>query len=122
MNTDSLERLLREKIATEKPRPGFETRIQAMARESRSMEEHRSYRWLVGFGIAAVALVASLPKESKPVLPETVETTPPLEATQVALTEIKTETSVQKEIEGMKSDARRALYFLSNTVPSLIEK
>ena len=33
MTTKSLENRLREKIVTDPPRPGFETRVQAMARE-----------------------------------------------------------------------------------------
>ena len=122
MNTETLEKLLREKIAVETPRPGFETRIQAMARETRSMENRRSYRWIAGLGIAAVALVASLPKEPKPAPPAMVEATPPPAQSTLAITETKSASTVQKEIEGIKSDARRAFDVLSNTMPSLIEK
>jgi len=122
MNTESLENLLREKIVMEKPRPGFETRIQAMAREPRIMPKRRSYRWVAGLGLAAVALVVSLPTQPKPAPPAVVATTPPPVESKIAITETKVETPVQKEIEGMKSDARRAFAFLSDTVPSLIEK
>lgn len=121
MKTESLENLLREKIATEKPRPGFETRIQAMAREPRVMEKRRGYLWLAGLGMTAVAMVALFPKEQKSSPSTMAHTAPPAEL-KTALTETRRETMVQKEIEGMKSDARRAFDFLSNTVPSLIEK
>ncbi|YCM43809.1 hypothetical protein V2O64_21100 [Verrucomicrobiaceae bacterium 227] len=124
MNTESLEKLLREKVATESPRPGFETRIQAMAREPRVMENHRSYRGLAGLGLslAALALVISLPEQPKPSSPALVEIAPAPVETKIAIAETKVETPVQKEIEGMKSDARRAFDFLSGTVPSMIEK
>jgi hypothetical protein len=120
MKTESLENLLREKIATEKPRPGFETRIQAMAREPRVMEKRRGYLWLTGLGIAALAVMALMPREEKPSSTLAGPLSPP--ELKVALTETRLETPVQKEIEGMKSDARRAFDFLSSTVPSLIEK
>jgi len=122
MNPESLENLLREKIVTEKPRPGFETRIQAMAREPRIMAKRRSDRWMAGLALAAVVLVVSLPKQPKSPLPATVDATPPQMEIKVAATKIKEETPVHKEIEGMKSDARRAFDFLSDTIPSLIQK
>ena len=55
MNTYSLEPRLREKITTEIPRPGFETRIQAMAREPFIPDEKGLTR---RFALPALAVLA----------------------------------------------------------------
>lgn len=126
MNRDSLESLLREKIAVGKPRPGFETRIQAMAREPFTEEESHLARWIGGISLAAVAIVLALPRSPQtpaptgttPALVE-LPTSPAAEQPAISLTKGSVEEPVIREIEGIKSDAKRAFDFLSNAVPSL---
>ena len=123
MNPQALEKLLREKVATEKPRPGFETRIQAMAREPRMPKKSPLPRWIALGGLSAVALTILTPRDKA--APRIVETRPqpgpPVEV-KIVETETALTAPVHKEIEGMKNDARRAWDFLSGAVPSMTVK
>lgn len=124
MNPNSLEKILREKIATEKPRPGFETRIQAMAREPYTADENHRFRWIAGVSVAAVALLVTFPRtphSPQPELPgKLVEITPsPTTESALVVASDSVKEPVSREIEGIKSDARRAFDFLSNAVPSM---
>ena len=122
MNTEQLETLLRAKVETEPPRPGFETRIQALSREPYETKQKRSRRWLAVPTLAAVTfvLVLSKPKDDPgPAVVEAQDPVPVVEAQpEESLTFIE-DTPVHREIEAVKSDAERTMSFLSRSLPSL---
>ncbi len=119
MTTHLLEQRLREKIATGTPRPGFETRIQAMAREPHVPEKKSLMRRLAVPALAVVAIGAVLNPGDK-TKPAPVVTTPapviePVEEPAMAAIE----EPVQKEIEGLKNDAKWTMSLFQKALPSL---
>lgn len=130
MNTESLERLLREKVPTDQPRPGFETRLQALAREP-ALARKRSYRGLLGLGLGFAALtltVLTLSDSNRKPSPSIAEIPPPRtsaplpsDGNGLALfgQAPRAESPVSKEIADLKKDARSAFTFLSDSVPSM---
>ena len=119
MTTKSLENRLREKIVTDPPRPGFETRVQAMARErfapERKLFIHR-YAIPVMAIIAIFVIIAPKEKPSTPTLAKTPEAIKPSTDTILETTE---ETGVQREIRGLKNDAHRAISLFKKALPSI---
>lgn len=130
MNTESLERLLREKVPTEEPRPGFETRLQALAREP-ILARKRAYRGVLGFGVSLVAsilTVMTLSDSNRQPAPPVVNVPAPQTiasllsgGTGLALFGHATrpESPVRREIADLKKDARSVFDFLSESVPSM---
>lgn len=123
MKTNSLTHLetrLREKIATETPRPGFETRIQAMAREPFVPEKKSLTRRfaLPALAVLAIGIVISPKDEEKtetPIASQPDPIEPPLEETAIT----KIEKPVQKEIEGLKNDAKWTMSLFKKALPSI---
>lgn len=119
MTTQLLEQRLREKIPTETPRPGFETRIQAMAREPYVPEKKSLARRLAVPALAVIAIGAVLNPGGKS-KPAPVAATPdpvvePVE--EPAMTAI--EEPVQREIQGLKNDAKWTMGLFQKALPSL---
>ncbi len=122
MKTNSLEQRLREKIPTETPRPGFETRIQAMAREPHVPEKKPLLRRLAVPALALIAIAAVFsPKGKTPKQNVVVTPTPVEELTEdSALTKI--EQPVQREIQGLKNDAKWTMGLFQKALPSISVK
>lgn len=119
-----LEERLREKIATETPRPGFETRIQAMAREPYVPEKRSLFRRLAvpALALLAIGIVIS-PKDQKTSDQPVVTQPDPVEAPIEETTMTKIEEPVQKEIKGLKNDAQWTMSLFKKALPSIpIEK
>ena len=119
MNIKALENRLREKIVTETPRPGFETRIQAMAREPFATERTEFFR---RFAVPAMALftifIVISPKENPDGQPVT-KAPDPVKNTDEQAAWIAEEALVQREIRGLKNDAKRTVSLFQNALPSL---
>lgn len=117
MTQDQLEQRLREKLPAVTPRPGFEPRIQALAREP--YEPKRS-SLLVRFALPAVALVALLlvfaPKDKPTQAPKVVEVSAP-DTGSTALAVLKA--PVTREYEGIKKDAQWTMSLFSSAIPSI---
>lgn len=118
MNKDQLEPLLRAQVETAVPRPGFETRIQALSREP--FEEKKKRRtWVAIPAMAAIALglIISRPEDKPaPAVADVVEPIAP--ETEDSLSFIE-DTPVHREIEAVKSDAEKTMSFLERSLPSL---
>ncbi|MDA7865826.1 hypothetical protein OAE72_01835 [Akkermansiaceae bacterium] len=118
MTTQTLETRLREKIVTETPRPGFETRIQAMAREPFAPEKKGFIRRFAVPAMAVLAIFVVIAPGGKP-SGEAVSVAPiAVEPTNVAITESINEAPVQREIRGLKNDARRTMSLFQKALPS----
>lgn len=122
MNTEQLETLLRAQVETAPPRPGFETRIQALSREPYETKGRKSRRWLAVPALAALTFVLLLSKPKDEPAPAVVEVKDPvpaeIETADESLSFID-DTPVHREIEAVKSDAERTMNFLSRSLPSL---
>lgn len=119
MTTQLLEQRLREKFATETPRPGFETRIQAMAREPYVPEKKSLMRRVAVPALAVVAIGAVLnPKDKSPQQPIAATPAPVIEPIEEpAMAAI--EEPVQREIQGLKNDAKWTMGLFQKALPSL---
>ncbi len=119
MTTKSLENRLREKILTAPPRPGFEMRVQAMARERLAPEKKL---FIHRYAIPAMAIIAIFiiiaPKENP--TPQTLAKTPEaIKPSKNTILETAGETGVQREIQGLKNDAQRAISLFRKALPSI---
>ncbi len=120
MNQEHLENLLREKSPTEKPRPGFETRIQALAREPREPRKATfNFAWLALPGLAAVVItlimLRTAPAKAPPLV--SIPTVQPSKVTQAVA-----ESPMHREVDGLKNDTRRVLALFQRQVPSIKER
>ena len=118
MTTQTLETRLREKIVTETPRPGFEKRIQAMAREPFAPEKTGFIRRFAVPAMAVLSIFVVIAPGRKP--PGQAITVGPrvVDPTNVAITESINEAPVQREIQGLKNDARRTMSLFQKALPS----
>lgn len=123
MTPDQLEQRLREKLPTATPRPGFETRLQALAREPRQPAGKRwlSHLVLPALVLPALALLvvisAIAPKKDHPTAAPDIATTP-----QSPAPVVKIEEPVTREYEGLKNDARWTMSLVRSTFPSIPAK
>jgi len=123
MNTNSFENRLRVKITTTIPRPGFETRIQAMAREPHIPEKKSLTRRLAVPALAVLAIAIIVSPKDQPAEPAVADQTEPIEPPVEESTMTKIEEPVQKEIEGLKNDAKWTLSLFKKALPSIsVEK
>ena len=117
MTQDSLEQRLQEKLPANLPSPGFETRIQALAREP---YEIKRKPFLAKLALPAVALVALVlvfaPKDDPTPAPVIFDQstpnpkTPPIVALEEPLT---------REYEGLKKDAEWTLGLFRSALPTI---
>ncbi len=119
MNIQALENRLREKIVTETPRPGFETRIQAMAREPFTPEKKGFIRRFTVPAMAVFAIFIVIAPKDKPAGPAISKTPAPVEATEGSVTGATEQAPVQREIQGLKNDAARTMSLFQKALPSL---
>ena len=118
MKKDQLEPLLRAPVETAIPRPGFETRIQALSREPYEAKK-KSRSWIAIPTFAAITLGLVLSKPNDEPTPSVVETSDPVvEEKDESLSFIE-DTAVHREIEAVKSDAEKTMSFLERSLPSL---
>lgn len=120
MTPEQLEQRLREKLPTATPRPGFETRVQALAREPHEPKGMPLLAKLVLPAAALVAVIVVLVPKEKPVPTPTtvVETTPDPEPSAIAaLSEPMT-----REYEGLKKDAEWTMSLFRSALPSVPAK
>ena len=120
MNTEQLESLLRAKVETEPPRPGFETRIQALSREPFEKKKKSRARYaLPTMAAVALGLILSKPKDNPaPAVVDIPDPVPIEVETEESLSFID-DTPVHREVEAVKSDAEKAMNFLSRSLPSI---
>jgi hypothetical protein len=118
MKKDQLESLLRAPVEAAIPRPGFETRIQALSREPfEAKKKNRS--WIAIPAFAAITLGLVLSRSNDKPAPAVVVAPPPVvEEKDESLSFIE-DTAVYREIEAVKSDAEKTMSFLSRSLPSL---
>ncbi|MFT6863052.1 MAG: hypothetical protein ACJAVK_001613 [Akkermansiaceae bacterium] len=119
MNTNSFENRLRVQIKTAIPRPGFETRIQAMAREPYAPEKKSLVRRFVVPALAVLAIAIVVSPKDKPAEPAIVAKPEPLKRPIEETVMTKIEEPVQKEIEGLKNDAKWTLSLFKKALPSI---
>ncbi|MGB0143316.1 MAG: hypothetical protein ACPGJR_07465 [Akkermansiaceae bacterium] len=117
MTQDYLEQRLREKLPAISPRPGFETRIQALAREPHEPKRKSLFTKLALPAVALVVLVLVLaPREDPAPAPTVVEqTTPEPEPSPIAALK----EPVTREYEGLKKDAQWTLGLFRSALPSV---
>jgi hypothetical protein len=117
MNQDRLEQRLREKLPATSPRPGFETRIQALAREPFESKRKPLFALLAlpAVALAAVILVL-IPRDEPAPTPAVVEVKiPEPELSPIAVIR----EPVTREYEGLKKDAEWTLGLFRNALPSI---
>jgi hypothetical protein len=119
MNIQALENRLREKIVTETPRPGFETRIQAMAREPFSPEKKGFIRRFAVPAMAVLAIVVVISPKDKPDGQPVAKAPAPVRNTDEQVAGITEEAPVQREIRGLKNDAKRTVSLFQKALPSI---
>jgi len=118
MNKEQLETLLRSPVEAALPRPGFETRIQALSREPfEAKRKRRTWIAIPTFAALTLGLVLSTP-DDKPASIVVETPTPDVEQTDESLSFIE-DTAVHREIEAVKSDAEKTMSFLERSLPSL---
>lgn len=118
MTQDYLEQRLREKLPAISPRPGFETRIQALAREPHEPKRNSLFSRLALPTVALVALVLVLaPKEDPAPASTVVEKTTPEPEPSTAIAALKE--PVTREYEGLKKDAQWTLGLFRSALPSV---
>lgn len=123
MTTDPLELRLREKFTTETPRPGFETRIQAMAREPYVPEKKSLTRRFALPALAILAIGAVLNSKKEPTQQPLVVTPPPITEPAEETSLSKIEEPMQREIQGLKNDAAWTMGLFQKALPSIsVEK
>lgn len=119
MITKSLENRLREEIVTETPRPGFETRIQAMARERLVPEKKTLIRRFAIPVMAIIAIFVIIAPKEKPTSPTFAKTPQTANFPEKTIVEITGEAPIQREIQGLKNDAQRAMNLFKKALPSI---
>ena len=119
MNTDTLENRLRVKITTETPRPGFETRIQAMAREPYVPEKKSLTRRIAMPALAILAIGIVISPKEKPAEPPVADKADPIEPPVEESAMTKIEEPVKREIEGLRNDAKWTMSLLKKALPSI---
>ena len=118
MKKDQLESFLRAPVEAAIPRPGFETRIQALSRESfEAKKKNRSWIAIAAFAAITMGFFLSRP-DDKPAPAVVVAPAPVVEEKDKPLNFIE-DTAVYREIEAVKSDAEKTMSFLSRSLPSL---
>lgn len=118
MKKDQLESFLRAPVEAAIPRPGFETRIQALSREPfEAKKRGRSWIAIPAFAAITLGLFLSRPND-KPAPAVVVAPAPVVEEKDESLSFIE-DSSVYREIEAVKSDAEKTISFLSRSLPSL---
>ena len=118
MKKDQLESLLRAPVEAAIPRPGFETRIQALSREPfKAKKKSRSWIAIPAFAAITLGLVLSRPND-KPAPAVVVAPAPVVEEKDEPLGFIE-DTALYREIVAVKSDAEKTMSFLSRSLPSL---
>jgi hypothetical protein len=118
MNKDQLETLLRAQVETAPPRPGFETRIQALSREPfEAKKKPRS--WIAIPALAAITLGLILSKPTDAPSPRVVQVVEPVSPEKEDSLSFIEDSPVHRELEAVKSDAEKTMSFLSRSLPSL---
>ncbi len=118
MKKDQLESLLRAPVEAAIPRPGFETRIQALSREPiEAKKKSRPWIAIPAFAAITLGLVLSRPND-KPAPAVVVAPAPVVEEKDEPLGFIE-DTALYREIVAVKSDAEKTMSFLSRSLPSL---
>jgi len=114
MKNETLEQRLREKLPAPAPRPGFETRIQAMAREPSLRKKSGLLRLLALPALALIVAALILLPRDEPAPQAVVEVpdTPPAPV-------VRLEEPVSREYQGLKNDAQWTLSLFRNTLPSI---
>jgi hypothetical protein len=116
MTPEQLEQRLREKLPAATPRPGFETRLQALAREPYESKRKPGLARLVLPAMALVALsLILLPKDPTSSGPTVVA--PPPEPAPSPIAALKE--PVTREYEGLKKDAEWTLALFRSALPSV---
>lgn len=119
MTTQALENRLREKIVTESPRPGFETRIQTIAREPRSQEKKSFIRRFAAPAMAVLAIFVIIAPKDNPASQTIAIANEVPELTEEAVAVSSKVVSVQHEIQGLKNDAQRTMSLFKKALPSI---
>ncbi len=119
MTTDALEQHLRVKIATGTPRPGFETRIQAMAREPYLPEKKNLIRRFAVPALAVIVIGVVLGPKDKPAKTAVVVSPEPVIESTEKTALAKIEKPVQREIQGLKNDAKWTMGLFQKALPSI---
>jgi len=114
MNQDPLEKRLREKLPAIPPRPGFETRLQAMAREPSLSKKSGLLRHLALPALALVVITFIFATREKPQATSPVVKQSPANTTPAGLEE-----PVSREYRGLKNDAQWTMSLFRNTLPSM---
>jgi hypothetical protein len=121
MNNEILEQRLRQPLEKATPRPGFETRLQAMAhhelKPTRS-DRVRSRLWLTLPTFALLFLLAIIAAPEKDQIPPVAKAPAPIVEVQPAFTLIKP-SALKDEARGIENDARRTADFLFKAMPSI---
>ena len=123
MKKDQLESLLRAPVEAAIPRPGFETRIQALSREPfKAKKKSRSWIAIPAFAAITLGLVLSRPNDK----PAPAVVAPAIVVAPAPVVEEKDEplgfiedTALYREIVAVKSAAEKTMSFLSRSLPSL---
>lgn len=119
MNTEMLENRLREKIVTEAPRPGFETRIQAMAREPYTPEKKGLIRRFAVPVMAVLAILIVIAPKNRTPKPAVTEGPEQQDKPIEKVAEVQTPAPVEREIQGLKNDAKWTMSLFQKALPSL---
>lgn len=114
MTKDSLENRLREKVASVPPRPGFETRIQAMARESHAPRKRPLLVRLALPALALFVLAVLFSPKKKPTMNPNVAASP-----STTKSPDKFQEPVAREYQGLKNDAQWTMSLFRNSLPSI---
>jgi hypothetical protein len=121
MNNEILEQRLRQPLKKATPRPGFESRLQAMARHelkpTRS-DRVRSRLWLALPAFALLFLLAIITAPKQDQTPPVARAPAPIKEEQPAFTLIEP-TALKDEARGIENDARRTADFLFKAMPSI---
>ncbi len=117
MKKDQLESLLRAPVEAAIPRPGFETRIQALSREPFKAKK-KSRSWIAIPAFAAITLGLVLSRSNDKPAPAVVAPAPVVEEKDESLGFIEN-TAIYREIAAVKPDAEKTMSSLSRSLPSL---
>ena len=123
-NFQHLENSLRQPLEKERPRPGFEARLQAMAHhELKPVRQiKRSRLWLAVPACAALFILFLITASQNPAPTSVVQVVPlesmdPVEE-KVVLT-VSEDSPLRQEARGFEKDARRTADFLFKALPSI---
>ena len=119
MTTETLESRLREKIVTETPRPGFETRIQAMAREPFTPEKKGIIRRFAVPVMAVLAILAVISPKDQAAKSAVAEGDEDPDTTTEEVADTQAPAPVAREIQGLKNDAKWTMSLFQKALPSI---